>query len=286
MQTIKLSNNFFSGKIPPEFFNWVFWSHWWGDCIKDNLIDYTKESLPGPVFEVRAEDGQILNSNYIYASNKYTVLYQWTLRDDHNSLSEYNKQLKRIASEFGKEVSIISWVNTVYDNKEEAISFAVETSLPGKFFISDNNSYFNDSFFDTSSLINTIGTKACYPGSFLTSITVVDQTGKIVLSDWLQPEYHPLMGDINKDKLYTWIKGMLVNELPDNKYHSSDYSRDGQITQIQNSNNSEGPNLIIIGDGFSDRLQGKFDDYAEKSINAFFSEEPYSSYKEVFTIVR
>lgn len=69
-------------------------------------------------------------------------------------------------------------------------------------------------------------------------------------------------------------------------YESTDYSRHGEVKQIQQ--HTKGPGLIvaITADGFSDRMiaDGKFDMVVNQAVEAFFEEEPYKSFREYFDV--
>ena len=69
-------------------------------------------------------------------------------------------------------------------------------------------------------------------------------------------------------------------------YVSSDYSADGTVSVLQTATKGNGINLILMGDAFSDRqiADGTYDSVMKKMMEAFFSEEPYSSYRDLFTV--
>ncbi len=70
------------------------------------------------------------------------------------------------------------------------------------------------------------------------------------------------------------------------RYLSEDYSIDGRVHTIQRATIGKGIDLVVLGDGFSDReiFDGTYREWCDKSVNAIFSEEPYKSHKEYFNI--
>jgi len=74
-------------------------------------------------------------------------------------------------------------------------------------------------------------------------------------------------------------------EAPD-YYISSDYSRNGEVTILQEATDGDGIELVLMGDGYSDRqiADGTYDAAMQKMMEAFFSEEPYSTYKSLFNV--
>lgn len=71
-------------------------------------------------------------------------------------------------------------------------------------------------------------------------------------------------------------------------YESTDFSRNGKVTVLQTAEQGEdrGIDVVIIGDGFSDRLlaDGTYDQVMQKAYEDFFCIEPYISFKEKFNV--
>jgi hypothetical protein len=71
------------------------------------------------------------------------------------------------------------------------------------------------------------------------------------------------------------------------RYESSDYSQDGIVSVLQVSAVNSGNNLVIIGDGFSDKHTapgGLYDQRMNEALNHFFSVEPMKSYRKYFNV--
>lgn len=71
-------------------------------------------------------------------------------------------------------------------------------------------------------------------------------------------------------------------------YYSTDYSMDKSVTIVQQSTTGRGADLIFIGDAYSDRLieDGTYDSDLDAAIEAIFSLEPMSSYRDLFNIYK
>ena len=69
-------------------------------------------------------------------------------------------------------------------------------------------------------------------------------------------------------------------------YESTDYSQDGAVKQLQQATKGAGIDIVIMGDGFSDRLiaDGTYDEIINKAIEGLFSEEPYKSFRNYFNV--
>ena len=69
-------------------------------------------------------------------------------------------------------------------------------------------------------------------------------------------------------------------------YASVDYSSDGEIHTLQVSSIGNGINVVLMGDAFSDRLiaDGTYESVMRKAMDALFSEEPFTSFKDCFNV--
>lgn len=74
-------------------------------------------------------------------------------------------------------------------------------------------------------------------------------------------------------------------ETPD-YYISTDYSQDGKVTTLQTATVGNGINLVVMGDAYSDRqiADGTYAAAMNKMMEAFFSEEPYTTYRNMFNV--
>ena len=85
----------------------------------------------------------------------------------------------------------------------------------------------------------------------------------------------------------SYIQGYEYTDLEGPDYYiSSDYSHDGEVTTFQKATKGNGINLVLLGDGFSDRqiASGEYKEVLVKMYDAFFGEEPYKSYKHLFNV--
>ncbi len=69
-------------------------------------------------------------------------------------------------------------------------------------------------------------------------------------------------------------------------YTSTDFSRDGEVIELQKATEGKGINIVLMGDAFSDRLiaDGTYEKVMNDAVDAFFSEEPYASFRDMFNI--
>lgn len=69
-------------------------------------------------------------------------------------------------------------------------------------------------------------------------------------------------------------------------YESSDYSEDGTVERLQAHSVGNGIDVILMGDGFTDVevADGTYRNTMLKAYDAFFSVEPYITYKDLFDV--
>ena len=70
------------------------------------------------------------------------------------------------------------------------------------------------------------------------------------------------------------------------QYESKDFSKDGNTTILQKSTTGAGINIVLMGDGYSDRLinNGTYDEHMTKTMEHFFGIEPYKSFRSYFNV--
>lgn len=82
----------------------------------------------------------------------------------------------------------------------------------------------------------------------------------------------------------------IVRTLPeptfDADYCSKDYSADGSVVVLQRASEGRGVDIVVMGDGYSDRLvaNGVYLRKMRQAVEAFFSEEPYRSLRHLFNV--
>ena len=78
-------------------------------------------------------------------------------------------------------------------------------------------------------------------------------------------------------------KGLFV--VPDD-YCSTDFSKDGEVVELQKATQGTGINVIILGDGFTDIEvnNGQYEKVMRKAMENFFSVEPMTTFKDYFNV--
>ena len=97
-------------------------------------------------------------------------------------------------------------------------------------------------------------------------------------SRWKAYTIETISGEVNDDAL------MYAPNDPD--YISSDYSANGTYVALQTKTEGNGIDIVLMGDGYSDRqiASGRYEADMRKAMEAFFSKEPYTSFRHLFNV--
>ena len=78
-----------------------------------------------------------------------------------------------------------------------------------------------------------------------------------------------------------------ISSMDESLYYSSDFSKDKTVRIVQKASVGLGIDLVLMGDGYSDRMinAGDYDRDMERAIDGIFSYEPFASFKELFNIL-
>lgn len=72
----------------------------------------------------------------------------------------------------------------------------------------------------------------------------------------------------------------------DPDYESTDYSADGEVVVLQRATEGRGIDIVLMGDAYTDRMvaNGVYMKKMREAAEAFFSEEPYRSFRHLFNV--
>ena len=142
-------------------------------------------------------------------------------------------------------------------------------------------------FYDCSSLTKvnslattppTLGDDVVFPADV--TIYVPDSAIGAYLQHSLWNDYtiETLSGEVNDDAL--------MYAPNDPNYTSTDYSANGKYVALQTASEGKGIDIVLMGDGYSDRqiASGRYEADMRKAMEAFFSKEPYTSFRHLFNV--
>ena len=245
--------------------------------IKDANDNFTI-TIPAPVFSTKDIYGKTFNTGEIYKKNKYTLLIKWCAYMDltlmNNICLAYN-QLKSNVD--GEGLGVIALYHHDEQENGELDRFMTSKGIT-------NDSWYNSKY--------DVWTKDYYEmlgyGMPL-AYHLVDQQGHIVYSTLIDAEGRGTDDD-NYDhtyetKLLPRLESLFNQQLQ--LYTSTDFSKDGVVTQLQEASVGDGVDIVFVGEGFVDKdmePNGAFDQKMQEAMEQFFAIEPYTSLRNRFNV--
>lgn len=256
LQTMDFSYNMLGGDLPEA----VTATDWWQingyRCIEQNEPGgFTFETLNLYIPDFTATDnrGNTIRTIDIVSSHKVTLYYVWATwcgnsKAFHPVMSELYQRYKNHSLE------IIGICTDGMDNPADA------------------NNYIESNDMEWPTLMENPEGGIPYTG--FPTVIAFDETGKMI--------FHSSF--TSRDELPEFLKGILGEG--DAPYESTDFSADRKAYTLQTASEGNGINVVLMGDAFSDRqiADGTYEKVMQQAADAFFSEEPYTSFKDMFNV--
>lgn len=279
LRYLTLFNNNLSGNIPKGLQeNELLWDLCWGYILWGNGFNPDSYSVNGDSFILNDINGNQIVSDQVYADNEYTLLLQI---DDFFYLSGLNDFFD-IYEEYHKDgFEIISYCTVIDDILGGDYNHLsnlknIFSSNPAPFPVipltETNDFIYRDPEWSFSPY---------YPYHSYPALTLVDRTGKVVFYDF---NAHALVPGLAARNLRKFLAGQFA-DIPE-YYASTDYSMDGSVEVLQKAVTGNGIDIVLMGDAYSDRLiaDGTYKSVMQKTVDEFFSEEPYKTYRDYFNV--
>ncbi len=258
LERLLLIDNHLSGKVPESLMKLEkCWPYWWFYILTQSGTGFSREGvvIPAPKFSAPTIDGGTLDYS-VYAKNEYTILYNYF------DWCPYSEQFTPTLMELyegyrSKGVEVIAFSGEGSVDYHRAYEARFGTSWP-YILLEDGNSTIFNSFV-----------------AFSPGVYVVDRNGDVVF-DGIFDSYNNLDTFLREHLGYPDSDG----------YFSSDYSQDGTFKVLQTASEGDGINIVLMGDGYSDRqiADGTYRADMEFAYNNLFTEEPYKSFSHLFNV--
>ena len=275
LKFLRLSENGnLHGPIPASLSNIPDWWVWWPQVLFGNRFtqqDVRDSNLPAPKgYRLTASDGSAIDFDALRSANKYTLLHSWSVDfaicvDYMNTLRNYYNQLPSgelavlgcMASNKGEQAP---------EDFEKARTLYTRNEIPWK-------QYFDDVYSDNRPFGLENG-MILYPDGGQNEV-IIFQGDKVVCTS---------LATGNPDDCLAFIADEYNLTLQ--FYESTDYSQDGKVETLQTAKEGNGIDLVVMGDGFSDRLiaDGTYRKALVEAVEGFFSEEPMASFRDLFNV--
>lgn len=256
LQTMDFSYNMLGGDVPEA----VTATDWWQingyRCIEQNEpggFTFETINLRIPDFTATDNRGNTIRTIDIVSSHKVTLYYIWA------TWCGYSKAFHPVMSELYQR----------YKNYSLEI---IGICSDGMSNLVEANNYIESNNMEWSTLMENPEGGIPYTG--FPTVIAFDETGKMI--------FHSSF--TSRDELPEFLKGILGEG--DAPYESTDFSADRKAYTLQTASEGNGINVVLMGDAFSDRqiADGTYEKVMQQAADAFFSEEPYASFRDMFNV--
>lgn len=256
LQTMDFSDNMLGGDLPEAVTVTDWWQREGYICMSQNApggFNFETLNLYIPDFTATDNRGNTVHTTEVTSTHKVTLYYIWATwcgysQAFHPVMSGLYQRYKNHSLE------IIGVCDDGMDNPTEA------------------NNYIESNNMEWPTLMEKPEGGIPYTG--FPTVIAFDETGKMI--------FHSSF--TSRDELPDFIKGILGEG--DAPYESTDFSADGKAYTLQTASDGNGINVVLMGDAFSDRqiADGTYENVMKQAADAFFSEEPYTSFKDMFNV--
>lgn len=274
LRYLTLYDNNLTGTVPDGIVsNEFLWKNCWAYILNGNDFKIDNLVMQAPSFDVSDISGNRIAAKELYASNKYTLLCQFSA---YFSAYQDFTQLKKIYADFSKygfDVLMYTarkglWI----DARDDIANYLKANAIEWPAVYWDENNEFADCSQDWSMA-------GYWPYHIFPAYTLVDSTGRIVYFKY----------DAHKDQSLASLSEFLLKNIEGvelDYYISTDYSQDGTKVELQKASEGNGINIVLLGDGYSDRqiADGSYKADMEFAYRNLFTEEPYKSFKSLFNV--
>lgn len=256
LEHLVVCNTPLEGNLPKSLLELPCWKYGFDDIIEATNIEYSVDDFVAPDFEVMDVRGNRVSSEELYSKYDYLVLT--TAPAERNG--QYYDLLK-VYKEF-PNVAIVEFIPSRYFDAEQLKNYIknkdvpwVCVDLPQQNALLGNGSYGGD---------NISSQKIIIVDKHKTVVNIIEYED-IVSANY--PVYIYLCRD-------------------EGFYQSTDYSHDGEVITLQRATEGKGIDLIIMGDGYSDRMiaAGDYMTDVRTAMEGFFEIEPYKSFRHLFNV--
>lgn len=256
LQTMDFSDNMLGGDLPEAVTVTDWWQREGYICMSQNApggFNFETLNLYIPDFTATDNRGNTVHTTEVTSTHKVTLYYIWATwcgysQAFHPVMSGLYQRYKNHSLE------IIGVCDDGMDNPTEA------------------NNYIESNNMEWPTLMEKPEGGIPYTG--FPTVIAFDETGKMI--------FHSSF--TSRDELPDFIKGILGEG--DAPYESTDYSADGKVHTLQIATEGNGINVVLMGDGFSDRqiADGTYEDLMRQGMESFFMFEPFVSFRNYFNL--
>ncbi len=274
LEYLYLYGNSLYGDVPSALQqNKTLWDYCWAYILQGNDFNTDSYYVEGPDFSVTDLNGNLIQSKQTYAENKYTVLWQFS--PSYISNTDINAFLSIYNAYKNKGIDFIGYCNvspdqSFTDSESEVRSFIESYNIPWHTVTwTQNGNWLLEPKQDWQFNLY-------YPFFSYPATTVINQNGEMVFYSYEVDQANELASFFSTN----------LGDPEINLYESTDYSHDGEVTTLQGAATGNGIDIILMGDGYSDRqiAMGEYMNDLQFAAESMFTEEPYKTFRELFNV--
>lgn len=254
-----VGQNNLTGAVSQSIISHNKWQYLWGDILSGTQLEFNMADIPFPEFEMKDTDTRTIDSATVCEGKKGVVFYGW----DEYTLNDILAPVYDSHYTYSGKLAVIGWTTE---------HFYRNYTLQGGYAVFPWKTYPQLVESDKNSIRPHYG---FYPTASLPSVTIFNDKKQLVYSTCL-------CDNVTEDDIYDAIDSLFVSS----EYTSTDYSEDGEVEVLQTATEGNGIDIVLMGDGYSDRLiaDGTYDKTMRQAMEALFSEEPYRSFRHLFNV--
>ena len=257
MRECILWGNNLSGRIPDSVMKLPCWNSNWHLILNQKEFGISEEGINIyiPEFNVTTLSGKKLTNN-IVSQNKLTVIYNFLSWCQFSAtFTPRMVGIYEMFKDLGLEV-----FSTTTENSGIATDYIEAHRIPWECTVDQTGSDTFVNYIDRSPVV-----------------AAFDSNGLMVFSSALR----------NYGELIDFLTEKLGSPTGiDPSYKSTDFSKDGEVKQLQKAGKGNGIDVIFMGDAYSDRLvaDGTYEKDMKLGMEKFFAAEPYKTYRDLFNV--
>ena len=268
LRVLTCFNNRLAGQIPEALIsNATLWRLCWAYITEGNDFDMDGVRILGPSFSALDIEGNRIDTESLYEEYDYVLFTQWYSGVQESLFGT----LKDISTKYSdKRFGIVGYAWEDFSNEDYVRGKLNEYGLSFPFihWMAMENSIVDEPFWYYN---------AFYPFYTYQSNMIVDSDGDIIYYDLdgIPSKLHKFVYELYGD---AWES--------DDLYVSSDYSADGTVATLQTAKMGNGIDIVLMGDGYSDRqiADGTYEVDMSYIYENLFIEEPFRTYKDFFNV--
>lgn len=251
--------NSLSGDVPQSVIDHKNWQYLWGDILSSTELKFDYSDIPFPQFTIKDTDGREVTSESVWNDKKVVMFYGW----NENCMNDLYAPIYDLHYNYSKAgLEVLGWTTEhFFKNYQPSGGY---NFFPWKTYpqLANENSSFRPGY-------------GYYPTAYLPSVTIFGKDKTLIYSSCFSTSIST-----------TEIEQAVEKAISPSDYVSTDFSKDGETKLLQKSTEGNGIDIVLMGDGYSDRLiaDGTYDKVMNTAMEAFFSEEPYKSHRHLFNV--